>query len=664
MLKKHVWLSGILIAAVALLALPVIASAAFGDTSTVLSKPYAGDGQDAKEAYLDTPQGFSMDVDGNIFVADTTNNVIRRIDGQTNKIEKYAGTGEFGSQDGFRHYAQLGYPEDVVVDSLGRVFFADTLNNKIRKIDGDNVSTVVGDGLSRPKGLMIRGEDLFIADTGNNRVLRTKLNGGSVIEVAREFDTPTKMTWRGQFIYVLQAGNNSIEQVDLFGQSERQRIAGGFADLGGIKVYGTDLYAVAGAQGVWYELHKVDLVTKQTELVKRQRESELLNWASDMLIKKDVAPGGEVTDVNIYVLYKGGSSIYSMGLDGSDQQHVAGKHRYGNEFGARDLALLGRPQAVELSADGYKLYLSENNKIAEYNLINNNLREIAGHAMDSYTEGTGSDVRFSDVTDMAASSDGRTLYLVDRNNHRIRKLDVLTGKTTYITGAGEINAYNSDNGYQEGGPCPDTYEQGVEGCAYFNRPTGIALSPDEQTLYIAEGSANRIRGVHLSSGHTFHIAGTGEAGYVNGFGPWAKFNGPFTLAASDDGRTLYIADKYNHSLREINLETKNVVTLANANGLPGYQEGDASQAKLFIPEYIEIGDNGDIFFTEAGNLRVRAVNVANRQTRLVSGSGTRGIADGNKDTARWTGPKGMAVRDDWLFVTDFYSDQLKLVNLR
>ena len=429
-------------------------------------------------------------------------------------------------------------------------------------------------------------------------------------------------------------------------------------------MYGTDLYAVAGAQGVWYEIHKVDLTTKETELVKRQRETELLNAASDLLLKREVAPGGEVTDVTMYVLLKGGSSIYSMGLDGSDQQHVAGKHRYGNEFGSLDEALLGRPQALELSADSYKLYLSENNKIAEYNLITNELREIAGHAMDSYTEGTGSAVRFSDVTDMAASSDGETLYLVDRNNHRIRKLNVLTGETTYITGAGEINAYNSNNGYQEGGPCPDTFEAGVAGCAYFNRPTGIALSPDEQTLYIAEGSNNRIRGVNVETGHTFHIAGTGDAGYVNGFGPWAKFNGPFTLAIADDGRTLYIADKYNHSLREINLETKNVITLVNANGLPGYQEGDVSQAKLFIPEYIEMGADGDIFFSEAGNLRVRAVNVASRQTRLVSGSGTRGLANGDKNTTRWTGPKGMAVRDDWLFVTDFYSDRIKLVNLR
>jgi DNA-binding beta-propeller fold protein YncE len=254
--------------------------------------------------------------------------------------------------------------------------------------------------------------------------------------------------------------------------------------------------------------------------------------------------------------------------------------------------------------------------------------------------------------------------LADRNNHRIRSLNIETKATSYITGAGEINAFYSDNGYQEGGPCPDTFEGGVEGCAYFNRPTGIALSPDEKTLYIAEGSNNRIRGVDIRTGITFHIAGTGEAGYVNGFGPWTAWNGPFTIAASDDGRTLYVVDKYNHSIREINIETKNVVTLVNSRGLPGDYSGYAPDSLLHIPEYIELGENGDIYITEAGGLRVKAVNISTRQVRLISGSGSRGLYSGSKEATRWSSPKGMARRGDWLFVADFYSDLIKLVNLK
>lgn len=642
---------------------PVITQASEGDTKTILGKPFAGDGGDAKEAYLDTPKGFAIDSDKNIYIADTTNNIIRRIDNQTNVITKHAGSGEFGSKDGFRLLVDFGYPEDIVLDSSNRMYVADTFNNSIRRIDGDNVSTVVSEGLSNPRGVLVRGDDLFIADTGHNRVVRTKLDGGSLIEVIKDCDVPTKMAWRGQFLYVVHEGNNSIEQIDLFGGG-RERIAGGYADLGGIEVDGTNLYAVAGAQGVWNEIFRIDLTTKESEVLKRRRETELLNWASDILFKKYTDEEGRILEQKMFILFKGGSSVQSFNMDGGRKELVAGKHRFGNEFGALADALVGRPQAMVMSADGYKIYISENNKIAELNLITGQLKEIAGHVMDSYTEGVGSKARFSDVTSMAASSDGRTLYLVDRNNHRIRKLDIITRETSYITGAGEVNAYNSDNGYQEGGPCTDTFEKGVEGCAYFNRPTGIVLSQDEKTLYIAEGSNNRIRGVDIRTGITFHIAGTGEAGYVNGFGPWTTWNGPFTLAMAEDGRTLYVADKYNHAIREINLETKNVVTLVNSRGLPGDYSGYAPDSLLHIPEYIEMGENGDIYITEAGGLRVKAVNIYSRQVRLISGSGTRGLYSGSKEETRWSGPKGMARRGDWLFVTDFYSDLIKLVNLR
>lgn len=643
--------------------IPSYAQAREGDTRTVLGRPFTGDGGNAMNAYLDTPQGFALDPDGNIFIADTTNNVIRRIDKNTNVITKFAGSGEFGSKDGFRLLVDFGYPEDIIVDRDGKIYIADTLNNRIRKIDGNTVSTIVSGGISRPRGIMIRGNDLFISDTGNNRIVRTGLNGGRLIEVVRGCSTPTKLTWRGKYLYVVQEGNNSVEEIDLF-LGSRQRVAGGFANIGSAAVNGTDLYVVAGPQGVWNEIYRVDLRTKEKVRLQRRLETEMLNWASDIIFKKVVDGNGRVTDTIMYVLFKGGSGIYSFDINGAHEELVAGKHRYGDEYGSRENALVGRPQALALSADGYKIYISQNNKITEFNLITGRLREIAGHVMDSYTEGIGDAARFSDVTSIAASSDGRTLYLADRNNHRIRKLDVRTKETSYLTGAGEINAYNSDNGYQEGGPCPHTFEQGVAGCAYFNRPTGLALSPDEKTLYVAEGSNNRIRGVDVRTGITYHIAGNGEAGYVNGFGPWTKWNGPFTIAASDDGRTLYVADKYNHAIREINIETKNVVTLVNRKGLPGYKEGYAPTALTSIPEYIEIGADGDIYFTEAGNLRVRAVNIASRQTRLISGSGSRGVMNGNKEITRWSGPKGMVRRQNWLFVADFYNDLIKLVNLR
>lgn len=653
----------ILIFAFLFVVAPVTTLATEGDTRTILGEPYTGDNSGASKAYLDNPKGFAIDSNNNILIADTTNNVIRKIDNETNIINKHAGSGEFGSLDGFRLLNQFGYPEDIVIDGQDKMYVADTYNSKIRKIDGDNVTTIVSEGLSSPKGVLVRGDDLFIADTGHNRIVRTKLDGSSMIEVISGCDVPTKMAWRGQFLYVLHSGNNSIEQIDLF-NGTRERIAGGFENLEAIEVLDNDLYALAGRQGVWNEIYRIDLSTKELEMLQKRRETEMLNWASDILFKKTTDDEGRVLSTRMFILFKGGSSVYGFDIDGANEEKIAGNQRYGNEYGAKEEALLGRPQEMVMSPDGFKIYISENNRIVEYNLITNVLKEIAGSPMDNYREHTGSKARFSDVTSMAMASDGNTLYLADRNNHRIRSLNIETKTTSYITGAGEINAFYSDNGYQEGGPCPDTFEKDVEGCAYFNRPTGIALSPDEKTLYVAEGSNNRIRGVDIATGITFHIAGTGEVGYVNGFGSWTKWNGPFTIAASDDGRTLYVVDKYNHAIREINIETKNVVTLVNNRGLPGDYSGYAPDSLLHIPEYIELGEDGDIYITEAGGLRVKAVNISTRQVRLVSGSGLRGLYSGNKENTRWSSPKGMARRGDWLFVADFYSDLIKLINLR
>lgn len=82
--------------------------------------------------------------------------------------------------------------------------------------------------------------------------------------------------------------------------------------------------------------------------------------------------------------------------------------------------------------------------------------------MDSYTEGTGKEVRFSDPIGIILSRNEKFLYIIDRNNNRIRKLNLKTRQTFYITGAGEINSSAaSQNDYQEGGPCQNETRKGV-----------------------------------------------------------------------------------------------------------------------------------------------------------------------------------------------------------
>ncbi len=364
----------------------------------------------------------------------------------------------------------------------------------------------------------------------------------------------------------------------------------------------------------------------------------------------------------IYVLYKGGSSILAWRMNGTRPAHYAGKHRFQDDYGDKNDALIGRPKTVAMTDDGSTMYISQNNKITKYSFTKKKLTPLAGHLMDSYREGTGDEVRFSDVVDMVLSPDENWLYLVDRNNHRIRKLNTTTGTTEYITGAGVTNyAFESteSNGYQEGGPCEGETDSGVAGCAYFNRPTGIAIAPDGNTLYVSEGSNHRVRGVDVSSGQTWLIAGSGSAGYANGSGGAASFNGPYTLDVSADESSLYVADKYNHAIRKINL-SNNAVTTLFGSGTIGYRDGSFSAAALAIPEYIR-EDNGVVYWTEAGTHTIRAASISGRYTWTLSGNTNKGYSNGAGSSAEWNNPKGFDFRGGKMYVADYSNDVIRTI---
>ncbi|MFA5995688.1 MAG: hypothetical protein WCW27_00275 [Patescibacteria group bacterium] len=351
----------------------------------------------------------------------------------------------------------------------------------------------------------------------------------------------------------------------------------------------------------------------------------------------------------LYVLYKGGAAIIAWRNDGTVPVLQAGKHRFQEEFGDKISALTGRPKALALSSDQNKLYIAQNNQLAEYDFSAQTLRFIAGHLMDSYAEGVGDTARFSDPSAIAISPNNKKLYVADRNNHRIRVVDIATDTVSYLTGAGSVNygfVSTAGNGYQEGKACPDTYTQNQAGCAYFNRPTGIAISPNGKKLYIAEGGNNRIRSVNTKTGKTKLIAGNGQAGFKNGVGSAAQFNGPYMVTISSNGKTLYVTDKNNNAIRAIDLATNNVSTFAT---------------KLGIPEYIT-QNNNTLYWSEAATNSIRSASLASGSAATISG-GKKGYAEGTQGSAKWNNPKGLISTGSKLYVADYFNDLIREINL-
>src|ERR1017187_5880142 len=168
------------------------------------SEGVGGDGGPATAAQLNFPTGVAADAAGNLFIADTFNNRIRKVSAN-GIITTVAGTGArgFGGDGGPATAAQLNYPQGVAVDAAGSLFIADTGNMVVRKVWASGILATVagtaaaadaqgfsGDGgaataaqLNNPKGLAVDAfGNLFIADTGNQRI--RQVSGGIITTVA------------------------------------------------------------------------------------------------------------------------------------------------------------------------------------------------------------------------------------------------------------------------------------------------------------------------------------------------------------------------------------------------------------------------------------------------------------------------------------------------
>ncbi|MFI5096581.1 MAG: NHL repeat-containing protein [Candidatus Acidiferrales bacterium] len=156
---------------------------------------YNGDGIPASTAQLNFPSAVAVDASGNIYIADTWNNLIRKID-TSGMISTIAGTGFPGvlGDGGPATSAQVYQPIGLAVDSLGNVYIADFGNSKIRKVDtSGTINTIAGTGsignsgdggpataafLNQPTGVAVdRAGNVYIADNQNSRVRKVDTSG-------------------------------------------------------------------------------------------------------------------------------------------------------------------------------------------------------------------------------------------------------------------------------------------------------------------------------------------------------------------------------------------------------------------------------------------------------------------------------------------------------
>jgi hypothetical protein len=166
---------------------------------------YRGDGMRATWAQLYLPMGGAADAAGNVFISDSGNNRIRRVDGTTQIISTAVGSGSsgFGGDGGLATSAMLSIPSDVKLDGAGNLYIADSSNHAVRMVNATTgiIQTIAGTGghsgysgdggpatqahLNNPNGLAFDGDhSLYISDTGNNVIRKVDLATGTITTVA------------------------------------------------------------------------------------------------------------------------------------------------------------------------------------------------------------------------------------------------------------------------------------------------------------------------------------------------------------------------------------------------------------------------------------------------------------------------------------------------
>jgi hypothetical protein len=247
----------------------------------------------------------------------------------------------------------------------------------------------------------------------------------------------------------------------------------------------------------------------------------------------------------------------------------------------------------------------------------------------------------------AVGPDG-SIYVADTFNNKVRRITP-DGTISTFAGTG-AHGYSGD-----GGPAVN---------ASLSWPHDVAVD-GSGTVYIADAANSRIRRV-TPDGIIRTVAGTGVAGF-NGDriqATAARLNRPKALVIA--GSVLWFSDGDNHRIRRVDLSSGIITTVAGT-GVAGFagDGGPATRARIRAPRAIERDRQGNLFFADSQNNRIRRIGI-DGLIRTVAGNGVAGFGgDGGPATrAKLNTPRGLTVVDGILYIADSDNSRVRRVDLR
>src|SRR5271157_2304177 len=627
------------------------------------SRPgFSGDGGPATRAQLNAPQGMALDQSGNLYIADSKNNRVRIVS-PAGIINTFAGTGQVSpggagtyNDGGLATDALLHLPAGVAVDKSGNVYIADTGDDLIREVTtdglinsiaGDSYPGYLGDGspaatseLHSPEDVAVDSSgNIYIADSANAVIREITASTGIINFIAGSVTTASGATtgtpavgYSGDGAAANLAGlvTPFALAVDSSGQvyfaengDSRIRMINTKGIINTIAGNGTAGYSGDGSTGTAAELNFPTGVAVDSS--GNVYIADLVN----LRIRK-LTSGGTISTVagNGKYSYSGDSgqatsaqlnTPQAVASDSSGNLYIAdtvnnavrkvtaagvistiagnGTAGSGGDGGAAASAQLHSPQGIAVDASG-NIYVADTQNARVRKISNGAINTVAGSGTAGFggDSGAATSAQLNIPAGLAVDGAGN-LYIADFSNNRVRKVTP-GGTITTLAGNG-LAGYAGDGGPATG--------------AQLTTPMGVATD-SSGNVYIADTGNNAVRMVN-SSGIISTVAGNGLAGYSGDGGQaiLAMVGSPTGVAVDPSGN-LYISDG---SLRVRKVYSSGFINTIAGNGARGYSGdgGVALFATMNGPAGIALASNGNLYIADSGNGAVRELLLADSKSR-------------------------------------------------
>ena len=586
---------------------------------------------------------YSSVTDGtNIYVADSFNNLIRKVVISTGVVTTLAGSGEAETTDGTGTDASFNGPSGITSDGTN-LYVTEWSGKVVRKvvIATGVVTTLAGtagvagtaDGTGTaasfniPLGITTDGTNVYVLDMWVHTIRKIVIATGVVTTfagtgacgavdgtgTAASFCQPSGITNDGTYLYIADTSNQLIRKVDMttavvttiagasgvYGYLDGTGVAAQFNYPEGITITGGHLYVIDTQN---YVVRDVDATTG---VVTTLAGTAGVTGADDGIgsaIQFAINPTGITTDgTNLFITDNTNATIRKIVISTATSSTLAGTGAttvLGSTDGTSSAARFNNVQGM--TTDGTNLYVTDfyNHTIRKVVISSRVVSTLAGTAgTNALTDATGAAARFDSPYGIVYV--GGYLYVADYMNHVIRKIAVSTGVVTTFAGSGV-----------------DGWADGVGTAAQLSYPAAIAT--DGTYLYV--GGGQRVRMIRLSDADVTTLAGDGTYAYTDGTGAAAQF-GWITGIAVLNGN-LYLTDSEYSNIRKIVISTGVVTTIAGATSTnySGSADGFGTAARFFAPSGIVVVNNSSLYIADQGNNTIRKLNVNSEQVTTVAGS--------------------------------------------